>query len=195
MKRILAALLGVLLLITSPGSAFDWSKQLADVRPSVVRLLLPNGSCTAFSINEKEGYLATAAHCINVGGMPAGALLIVKNEDIDAAVIKSGLHLPALRPRLDGAKQGEEALYIGYPADGLVVLGAIIANDDYLSAPDHRSYQFFDQDAINGMSGGPIIDTKGRVIGIVQQGNNRLGWGSKMKDIYKGIGRYWSVFR
>jgi S1-C subfamily serine protease len=162
---------------------------------------------TGFVVS-KEGYILTNAHVVQDQGQKATSVTVVFNKGgsetqrvkgqlvgvdtgSDVAVIKvdpSGLTLNPL-PLGDSAKitVGESVVAIGNPLgyDFSITSGIVSATGRSLQAPNGQTIPNGIQTdaAINqGNSGGPLIDSSGKVIGINEQiasqggGNEGLGF-------------------
>jgi S1-C subfamily serine protease len=157
---------------------------------------------------DREGYILTNAHVVDENGQQASAVTVVFNkggsetqrvkgelvgvdQGSDVALIKvdpNGLDLKAL-PLGDSEEVavGEPVVAIGNPLgyDFSITSGIVSATGRTLQAPNGMSIPNGIQTdaAINqGNSGGPLIDGRGRVIGINEQiasqggGNDGLGF-------------------
>lgn len=75
--------------------------------------------CTAFSINEEEGYWITALHCVveedelSIAGEPAR--VVDECEVCELALLKSDAHAPALKPAKETPPAGTPVIARGYP--------------------------------------------------------------------------------
>ena len=130
-----------------------------------------------------DGYIVTNAHVVSGGRHfrvilhPAGAdieatgvRLIGLDETTDLAVLRiSGRNLPFMN-LADGlpAKQGEIALAFGDPfgMDRTVTMGVVSAVDRQLKPDDPRLWIQTDAAINPGNSGGPLVDARGRLLGI-----------------------------
>ncbi len=134
---------------------------------------------TGFALSN-TGLIATNAHVITGAdsvyvetskGEVLKATIVYKDPHADLAVLKindSSFRLPPLPYDLkekDNAALGEEVYTLGYPRDEIVYgKGYISSETGYLG--DTNSYQV--SIPVNpGNSGGPLIDNKGRILGIV----------------------------
>ena len=156
-----------------------------------------------------QGYILTNAHVVSSSGQAASAVSVVFkgkgsqttrlaakivgiDETSDVAVLKVD---PAKAPALDpltlgnsaGAQVGEPVVAIGNPLgfDFSLTSGIVSATDRNLQSPNGSTISNGIQTdaAINeGNSGGPLIDSSGKVIGINEQiasqsgGNQGLGF-------------------
>lgn len=149
------------------------------VRQSVVRIIGGEGEGSGFAVN-KGGFILTNFHVIEAEPSPKVILpdntfetgeVVMTDRDADLAVIKVNKDLPVLQfARLDGLSPAEELLAIGYPLGGglsgesFVVRGAFSR-----SAKDKENdvqYILTDMTMISGISGGPMVNICGQVVGI-----------------------------
>src|SRR3989338_4198826 len=149
------------------------------VRRSVVRVVGGEGEGSGFAI-QKDGFILTNFHVIDAEPAPKVILpdntfdtgeVIMADKDADLAVIKIKKDLPVLRfARLDWLCPAEELLAIGYPLGGelsgesFVVRGAFSR-----SAKDKENgvqYLLTDMTMVSGISGGPMVNICGEVVGI-----------------------------
>jgi len=156
-----------------------------------------------------QGYILTNAHVVSSDGKAASKVSVVfkgkgsqttnvtarivgVDETSDVAVLKvDPARAPALRPlplgRSSAAQVGEPVVAIGNPLgyDFSLTSGIVSATDRNLQSPNGSTISNGIQTdaAINeGNSGGPLIDSAGKVIGINEQiasqsgGNQGLGF-------------------
>lgn len=133
---------------------------------------------TGFAISP-DGYLATNAHVVKDAdsiyvvtheGKSFKANIVYEDKRYDLAILKIGdsaFHLSTLPFILKNnqARLGEEVYTLGYPRDEIVYgKGYISAETGYRG--DSNSYQI--AIPVNpGNSGGPLIDSKGQILGII----------------------------
>jgi S1-C subfamily serine protease len=163
------------------------------VAPSVAQLRLrgkregreQNGSASGFLFTP-DGYMVTNSHVVHQDGggapviratFPDGSefptYLVGDDPDTDLAVIQvHGSHIPALAFADSSAlKVGQLAIAVGNPLgfECTVTAGVISALGRSLRAQSGRQIDDVLQTdaALNpGNSGGPLVDSKGRVIGV-----------------------------
>ena len=131
-----------------------------------------------------DGYIMTNAHVIEdarsirvkLNGRQAGedflfdAKLIGKDSELDLALIK--IEAEVLKPLEFGnsqdLKQGQLVLAFGSPLgmDNSVSMGIISATARQLSEDDPRIFIQTDAPINPGNSGGPLVDIRGRLVGI-----------------------------
>ncbi|HNC05993.1 MAG TPA: trypsin-like peptidase domain-containing protein, partial [Solirubrobacterales bacterium] len=104
----------------------------------------------------------------------ASATPIAFNTRNDIAILHADVDLPAL-PALARARRGTAAAVIGYPNDGpLTITPAragetriLIGQDSYGSGSFERSMLALRGNVRHGNSGGPLVDSRGQVLGTV----------------------------
>lgn len=219
-RRALVAYVLLIAFIMSPAvtSARDWATTAARVEKSLVRITHPiimidvdtgkilkgTSVCTGFSIDEGTGYFFTAYHCLNKG--TANGLLIDKeparllyaNMELDLAVITGPTHKPALRVSDRVLRKGDQIATLGhgYGFNETLFRAGYVAHPGVdLSGEFGRPYiglwVILDAPYIGGMSGGPVFDLDGRVVGVVQQADGYSGFGLNMDTILESTGFYW----
>jgi S1-C subfamily serine protease len=200
MKRLLAAVLLALLTVV-PATAFErWP--LAMVNRSVAMLAWQNedGNCTAFSINQKKGRYLTAGHCVGdqgtvvlINDTEAELLYADYVNDIAVYDVADGKGQPALKLGL-APVIGDEIMYVGhgYGAPVPVAEVGIFLIPSQLPPFEALSpKQFASTDAIPGMSGGPIVNRKGEVVGMVTCSYRQLGCGVE----YVTVARVYNLYK
>jgi S1-C subfamily serine protease len=218
MKRTLIAAL-ICLLVAAPALASSWEAQAAKVKRSVQRMSIvvedlfgneETGTCTAFSINDLRDYFLTAAHCfgkkMTIGGHEARLVYLDDSSDLMVLMVPESGEVPAikmakLRDCQDGTRdyvcQGEEIGAMGY---GLALAGpqfrpgwvavTSMTISDWFGPSEYMLLNAFSY--VPGMSGGPVFNHDGRLVGIVQWGDNRnyFGGGRTLAEILEKIGQY-----
>ncbi len=165
---------------------------------------LPSGrtydvsSGTGFYI--APGYILTNQHvvtdCLNIsirGSVdPAAAVLFADDKDIDLALIKTDATPPKIASfrNNDGLSVGSKIFAIGYPLDhgedGLSSFkdGAItIMNLPIKNSKEIEFTNIIDK----GNSGGPLIDTSGNVVGVI---NAKKHYYHNSKDANSNVNSY-----
>ena len=107
-------------------------------------------------------------------GQSASATPIAFNTRNDIAILHADVDVPAL-PALARARRGTAAAVIGYPNDGpLTITPAragetriLIGQDSYGSGSFERSMLALRGNVRHGNSGGPLVDSRGQVLGTV----------------------------
>ncbi len=132
-----------------------------------------------------DGLIVTADHIIHredgiTVGLPGGdtvpAVLVGRDSSTDVAVLRveaAGLGVPIWRD-LDGARVGHVVLALGRPGRTVrAALGILSAIGGTWRTPGGASVEHYvetDARALAGFSGGPLVDTAGRVLGLYTAG-------------------------
>lgn len=149
------------------------------VRRSVVRIIGGESEGSGFAI-KKNGFILTNFHVIDGEPAPKVVLpdntfetgeVIMTDKDVDLAVIKIKKDLPALKlARIDCLSPAEELLAIGYPLGGGLSGESFVVRGGFSrSAYDKENnvtYLLTDMTMVSGISGGPMINICGEVVGI-----------------------------
>ncbi|MDR1132663.1 MAG: Do family serine endopeptidase [Synergistaceae bacterium] len=145
------------------------------------RTIPMKGKGSGFIVDGKEGYILTNNHVVDdadkitvtlLDGRTFDASLVGRDPTFDLAVVQvKADNLPSLEMGdSDAAEVGEWVVAIGNPHgfENSVTAGIISAKNRTLQAADINFRGFLQTDAaINpGNSGGPLLDMKGRVVGI-----------------------------
>lgn len=195
MKRLLLTLLITLSSFTV--SAYNWSKVVTDLKPSIraLNFIDKDGDeswCTSFSIDERRQYFMTAEHCLGTQEKMDGydVIPVYSNPDLDVAVVHGAFGVPSLHPGSTPA-QGEEIAGYGYGYNVPMLVAGNLAAPTAIHPETHDAYTFYTPSWFHGMSGGPVINTSGKVIGLIQQGTEGMGFGRKWEDLRKATKSFW----
>lgn len=149
------------------------------VRRSVVRIVGGESEGSGFAI-KKGGYILTNYHVISTEPSPKVLLpgntfetaqVIMADREADLAILKIEKDLPVVRfARLDWLNPAEELLAIGYPL-GSSLPGETFVIRGSFSRPvtnkeDGMKYVLTDMTLISGISGGPMVNICGEVVGV-----------------------------
>ena len=153
------------------------------VRRSVVRIVGGESEGSGFAI-QKGGFILTNFYVIDSEPSPKVILpdntfetgeVIMADKDADLAVIKIKKDLPAISfMRLSGMCPAEEVLAIGYPFGGdlsgesFVIRGAFSRSTK--DKENGVQYLLTDMTMLSGISGGPMVNICGEVVGINTSG-------------------------
>lgn len=204
MPRLLSAALAALFAVScaslppprAPRIVLPTKTAHATVRDSLVRVtgdLIEDGEkfgyvCTGFVIAPRK--VLTAAHCIQedtpvvkVDGI--AGLTIAIDEDLDLAVVLADTEKPALSFRGTPLVWMEHVFAAGYGMgldQPLFTEHDVMLFDNTLNG-DAVPGTIFLHPFIGGMSGGPVFDANGLVVGIVQRGTVFIGYGVTVRTI------------
>ncbi len=177
-------------------------QQLNEVKSKIDPKADLKGTGTSFLIDGR-GYLITNAHVVkdvstvfvqNMKGDNFKARIVFENPLQDLAILKiddSDFHYQGPLPygiKRGGSDLGESIFTLGYPRP------EIVFGEGYLSAitgynGDSSSYQIY-VPANPGNSGGPVLNSKGEVIGILstkQREADGAVFALKSKNIYMAL--------
>lgn len=206
MKRLISVAALLLAFVVAPIAATStWNPIALKVQKSISYLEGAEGSCTAWSINEAKDYVMTAAHCdmsnntkddFLVDNIPAKVVAKDAKKDLLVLEVK-GINKPALHLAKSDPLIGDEIASYGY---GLGLERPLFRvthvsdtdlhiNQDGLGGP----YIVTDTDFIGGQSGGPVVNSDGDVVMIVQMGVKGLGIGVGAETIKSKMGRYFET--
>ena len=191
--------------------------QLAEhARPAIVQIRVTTretkgksaeafGSRGSGFIVDPHGFILTAEHVIEnakeveirlADSQRLPAQIVAADAQIDVAVLKisTARELPILSlADSDSIRVGDLALVFGYPfgRDSSMSLGIISrAGRTY---PDSASYEFIQTDAgaYPGGSGGPLLNSKGNVIGMITMASERgnMGFATPINAIKRVLPR------
>jgi len=162
--------------------------------------------CSGFVINKERKLVMTADHCLEtplittIDGGPT--VEIFHDVSLDVAV----LYAPFLkedRVALEPAEErnlvyGEPVTFLGYTSEeyhaisGVVALRTIKVLDEEFGG-DAGPFTLFRPEPLKGMSGGPILDATGKVVGINQLASKafQFAMAHSIKSIVISVGNYW----
>lgn len=215
MRTVAALLLAAFLSL--PASAHDWTVVTERVERSLVRVthtgVLSKGqrTCAGFVIDDVRGHVLTAYHCLKdikldekgevletrinpyfqVDGLPS---YVVKEwPDYDYVIIALPiLGKPSLDYRTKPVRKGLPVAALGF-AYGLptsTLLAGVVAAPEADWGP-HERLLTMDRHSIGGMSGGPMFDEEGRVVGVTQQTDDLTYVSRPLATLLKLTKKYW----
>lgn len=144
--------------------------------------------CSAFSIAPRK--LMTAAHCI-----PSGLMTLFANKhpaypikidvDRDLAILLWDVETPNLTFRQQPLSRYEPAIAFGYgySMDYPTITHHTVMFTHYSPMESIWAGTWYMGGFIHGMSGGPITDLNGDVVGVVQRSSEQLGYGVSVETI------------
>jgi len=158
------------------STSSDFSGIIEDAIKSVVTIRTDVGQGTGFLISE-EGYIVTNAHVLS-GGNSVQAInyeqkiisaeLVGYDEDLDIALLKiRGSYSKLKLADSNDIQVGEKVIAIGNPLGLQFSVSEGIISGVHRQGPIGIEAYIQTDAALNpGNSGGPLINTKGKVIGI-----------------------------
>jgi S1-C subfamily serine protease/uncharacterized membrane protein required for colicin V production len=174
--------------VAPPDPALQNSAVVQNVRPSVLKIHAKAPSCQLAL--EGSGFVVSPERVMTNAHVVAGtdevtvetvddrleARVVHYDPETDVAVLSvPGLTAPVLPFANQPATSGQDGIVLGYPLDGpYTANGARVRDRISLTGPD-----IYDSATVNrevftlralvrsGNSGGPLVDTQGRVIGVI----------------------------
>jgi S1-C subfamily serine protease len=171
--------------LAPPDAAIASDPDMRRVSRSVVRVL---GTACGLGV-EGSGWIAapglvvTNAHVVageddttvtTIDGASLDATPVGYDPANDLALLRIEASIPAL-PIAPDPRRGTVGAVLGYPENGPYSVAAarlgdtstVISEDSYGSGPIHRSIAFLRGSVRSGNSGGPLVDSHGRVLATV----------------------------
>lgn len=139
----------------------------------------PTGECTGIVLAPNR--VLTAAHCMGEAMQADGQTAIVLKSDVFYDL--AWLNVVTIRPVMPLAEgtvvRGEYVSAFGYAWgwDHLTMLVCRVVLVDFSPNPKMAVGIFTQGGYIPGMSGGPVVNQDGELVGIVQQTNEGIGFG------------------
>jgi serine protease Do len=165
----------------------------------------PQGSRGSGFIIHPQGYILTAQHVVDgakdievrLAGMHRlAAKVVAADAQVDLALLKvqTDRDLPVLPlGDSDKVRVGEMTVVFGYPFGRESSMGLGIISRSGRTYHDSASYEFIQTDAgaYPGGSGGPLLNSKGHVIGIITMASERgnMGFATPINVIKRIIPR------
>ncbi len=183
--HLMRALLVVALVgVSACAALIRYDVRTTPVSRSIVRVTeetkgSPDGVCTGMVLAQNR--VLTAAHCVGeamqADGQPA---IILKVDEFYDLV---WLDVLTIRPILvlsdDPVHESDEVQAYGYAWgwDRLTMLTCRVVHVDFSPNPKMPVGVFTQGGYIPGMSGGPVVNSRSEMVGIIQQTNDGIGYG------------------
>lgn len=174
--------------VAPPDDALAQSAVVRQVQPSVLKVTGVADDCRRRI--EGSGFVyadervMTNAHVVagvedpevEVDGRQLPARVVLFDPDRDVAVLAvDGLRRPALQAAAEPARSGDSAIVVGYPRDGpfrpdparVIRTQDARGEDIYQERSVVREVYSVRGLVRSGNSGGPLVDVRGRVLGVV----------------------------
>lgn len=157
------------------GTGAGWPVER--LAPNIHKFTGPKMQCTAFLISVKRKHWLTASHCV-VGDGPhyitsrPATVVMDERTETGIAVLETASVPPDAKGLTLGTepKRGDAVLHLGFGGDAPTVImfdGLFIHRHLPLN---ETALQFNSAQGMPGMSGGPIVNRKGHVVGMVVGG-------------------------
>ena len=212
MRVVLGVVVALALMIQLPVvEASDWTRVVKALQGSTVPIACSAHKihiCTAFSINYDQGLYMTARHCTqpfegndSEKGAPSvieefptfngkPLFLVFESDALDLAILKSYVKTPALRYRTKPTDVGQAVGAYGYGYGGATPIFRVGVVSVFQRDERGSEWMLLDTPLVRGMSGGPIVDEDGRVVGVNKATDQTSGTSLSVTQI-KTATQFW----
>lgn len=133
---------------------------------SIVKVTSPGSICTGVTVSASQGHILSAAHCVpenNQGVLVDGKEVKVLRKSRTLVLLQGeAFQRPPITVRKGKLPPGEEVWSLGYAYD--MALATLRRTVSHYIGED----LLMDGPIAGGMSGGPVVDSQGRLVGINQ---------------------------
>ena len=183
MRILLSLVLALALVLPFPAWAFDWSRVVERLSKSVVALSAKTHGVNSYPVHcagfvVQPELVLSADHCyaenLRVDGLVAIELGHGLESDLTLLRV-IGLRKEPVTFSTTPIAVGKEIMAYGHAygaTQPILRAGNVAAHDT-----KHYYTIIFDKTYIGGMSGAPVVNTSGDVVGIVQMRNTDVGIG------------------
>lgn len=200
----LPTILASLLLFLLPSACQSWPQLASSLKPSVVTIEADRISeegepetmtCSGFFIDSLRHYILTDAHCegLNLRAEGTVTTVIYKDGIRDLMIIRADLISgPALSLSQTRPLVGEEVASLGtglgfiQPMFRVARVATVGLQIDKVPG----FYVEIDNNFVPGQSGGPLINHRGEVVGIVEMSGEDVGFALSAEVIEQRVGRF-----
>jgi S1-C subfamily serine protease len=200
MKRFILVLIAATFALAPVTAASKWTVVADNLQKSVVFLEAfkdgeADGSCTGFIIDSEKHHVLTASHCDSDKILADGTntYKLFKDDRKDLMVLRASfIDGPALRLAAAPPDRGDEVASMGYghglddPMFRVAHVSNVKMEIEGLSGP----FNMVDSTFVPGQSGGPVVNDRGELVGIVQMLGNGFGIGVGSDTIKSRVGKY-----
>ncbi len=190
-----------LLALTLP--TVDWPAIAETTDKSLVRVDQPPQQCSGFVTDDIKDRILTALHCglldkpVYVDGVQAKE--VFRDIDHDLLVLEvAGLDKPALSLGIVEPKKGDQLAGDGFGYcldDSLFSIGTV--ESPRVTWKGETSalqgvFILFANEFKPCQSGGPVVDSTGKVVGLIVAANDRVGLARPLHVLKSRVGKYFS---
>lgn len=197
MRVLTSLLLAAFILLTPPPTLPSISNIILSTGLSTVHTLSMDVAdesamtCSGFVI--KTATVATANHCVGPVGSPVtvekyDGRVLVRDDSTGVAVVNVAVAKNLLRIAKKAPLLGEALISVGYAEPAYNAIGIsseVIATDTaVLELPTGN---ILNKPSIQGMSGGPVVNRAGEVVGMIQASNTQAAYITSLANLVKTL--------
>ena len=139
-----------------------------------------------------NAHVVTGCSLVRIGSAEqmVTALVVTRDENNDLALLRTAIHLAPLAQLRLSIRQGETVAAYGYPLPGLLASGGNLTTGNIAAlsgiGDDSRLLQI-SVPVQPGNSGGPLLDSGGNVVGVVEGKINAIKIAAALGDIPQNV--------